>query len=343
MAEVTASLIKELRERTQAPMSDCKSALVETAGDMDKAIEIILKKGLAKSAKRAGAAATEGEVRAEVWNEGKSGVIVEVNIQTDFAARNDNFTKFVSSVVEIATKTPHDADLLTQAFNADKTIDQFRQELSGTIGENIQVRRWKRFDAAGAGFVASYNHLGGKIAVIVELGADSAEIANKPEVKEFADNLTMHIAAAGAGYLERSEVSADDIAKQVSIFESQLREDNKPEAAWPKIIEGKKNKWFGEIVLLEQESVVTTGSTIEKLRAELSKAVGSNIAIRRFARFERGEGIEKKVDNFAEEVAKMAAKLEHLDAEASESSAKARRGVGRSRRDRRIRRHSRAR
>jgi elongation factor Ts len=306
MAEVTASLIKELRERTQAPMSDCKSALVETGADMDKAIEIILKKGLAKSAKRAGAAATEGEVRAEVWNDGKSGVIVEVNIQTDFAARNDNFTKFVKAVVEVATKTPHDADLLTQAINADKTIDQFRQELSGTIGENIQVRRWKRFDAQGAGFIASYVHLGGKIGVLVEIGTETPDVAAKAEVKEFAENLTMHIAAAGAGYLNRTEVPEGDITKQVAIFESQLREENKPEAAWPKIIEGKKNKWFGEIVLLEQESVVTTGSTIEKLRAELSKTVGSNVAIRRFVRFERGEGIEKKQDDFAAEVAKMA-------------------------------------
>jgi elongation factor Ts len=306
MAEVTASLIKELRERTQAGMSDCKSALVEAGADMDKAIEIILKKGLAKSAKRAGAAATEGVVCAEVFDDAKSGVIVEVNIQTDFAARNDNFTNFVNQVVSVATKTPHDADLLTQAFNKDKTIDEFRQELSGTIGENIQVRRWKRFDVQGAGFVASYVHLGGKIGVLVEIGTETPELAANAAVRQFAEELTLHIAASPAGFLERSEVDAPSIAKQVDIFEAQLREENKPEAAWPKIIEGKKNKWFGEIVLLEQESVVTTGSTIEKLRAELSKSVGGNVTIRRFARFERGEGIEKKQDDFAAEVAKMA-------------------------------------
>lgn len=309
MAQVTASLIKELRERTQAGMSDCKAALVEASADMDKAIEIILKKGLAKSAKRAGAAASEGEVRAEVWDGGKHGVIVDVNIQTDFAARNENFTKFVKDVLAVAKRTPAGADLLAEKLDNGKSIDDSRQELSGTIGENVLVRRWSRFDAdktSGAGFVTSYVHLGGKIGVLVEIGAETPAVATHEAVKQFADELAMHIAAAGSAYLDRSEVQATTIAKQVEIFEAQLREDNKPEAAWPKIIEGKKNKWFGEVCLLEQESVVTTGSSVDKLRAEVSKVAGGNVAIKRFVRYERGEGVEKKQDDFVAEVAKMA-------------------------------------
>ena len=208
MAEVTASLIKELRERTQAPMSDCKSALVETAGDMDKAIEIILKKGLAKSAKRAGAAATEGEVRAEVWNEGKSGVIVEVNIQTDFAARNEQFKQFVGEVLTAVEVAPHGTDAHTLPI-AGKTVAEMATELTGKIGEKIHVRRWSRVEVAQGkhGIAHAYVHLGGKIGVVLTLETGTEEAAKSPLVSELADDLAMHIAATGPVALRRDEIA----------------------------------------------------------------------------------------------------------------------------------------
>jgi elongation factor Ts len=307
MAQVTTQMIKELRERTLAGMGDCKSALVESEGNMDAAIEIILKKGLAKEAKRAGAATTEGVVTAQVLNDGKSGVIVEVNIQTDFSARNENFTKFVDSVLLAATKTAAGQDLLQQNFpGTTKTVEEYRKELAGTIGENIQVRRWARYDSAGAGFVHSYVHMGGKIGVLVEIATETPAIADNASVKSFSDDVAMQIAAMAPRYLESSSVPAEDVAKQVEIFEAQLKEEGKPEAAWAKIIEGKKRKWFTEVCLLEQDSVIVSGSSIDKVRADLSKTVGGNVTIKQFTRFERGEGISKKEENFADEVNKLA-------------------------------------
>ena len=307
MADITASMVKELRERTQAGMSDCKAALVEAEGDMEKAVDVILKKGLAKSAKRAGAAATEGEVRAAIAANGKYAVVVEVNSQTDFVARNDDFQKFVGNVVEVAMSTPAGEDLGARPYpGSDKTLEATRQAVAGTIGENIQVRRWARFDLDGAGLLASYVHMGGKIGVLLEVGTETPDLAAHPAVKAFADDVAMQIAAMSPQWVEKSNVPADAVAKQAEIFAAQLKDEGKPEAAWPKIIEGKKAKWFTEVCLLDQESCVTPGSSIDKLRAEVAKTAGGMVTIRRFARFERGEGIEKKSDDFASEVAKMA-------------------------------------
>src|SRR5690349_1249156 len=178
MAEITAQLVKELRERTQAGMADCKNALVEASGDMEKAVEVILKKGLAKSAKRAGAVATEGEVRALVSADAKSGVLVEVNIQTDFAARNDKFKAFVQNVAKAAASAPGGANLDEAKYpGTDKTIAAARDELIAQIGEKITVRRWAKIDLASpAGAVHSYVHLGGKIGVLLEVAAESAAV-----------------------------------------------------------------------------------------------------------------------------------------------------------------------
>jgi elongation factor Ts len=309
MAQVTAQMVKELRERTQAGMSDCKSALVEAEGDMEKAIEIIQKKGLAKSVKRAGAAATEGEVRALVFAEGKAGVMVEVNSQTDFVARNEGFVAFVGDLLRLASETPAGANLLEQKMPSGKTVEETRAELSGTIGENIQVRRWERFDLQGPGLVHSYVHMGGKIGVLVEIGTEAAA---HEAVKRFADDTAMQIAAMSAQFLDRSQVPAETLDKQGEIFLALMQKEKEegtlkaPEASWPKIIEGKKAKWCTEVCLLEQESILVPGTSVGKLVEQLSKEVGSPVSIRRFVRFERGEGIAKKSDDFAAEVAKMA-------------------------------------
>jgi len=310
MAEITAQRVKELRERTQAGMADCKNALVEANGDIEKAVEVILKKGLVKSAKRAGAVATEGEVRALVAADAKSGVLVEVNIQTDFAARNEKFKTFVSDVTKAAAgaKSGQNLDEL-KCPGKEKSIAEVRDELIAQIGEKISVRRWARLElSAPAGAVHSYVHLGGKIGVLLEASAESAAVAAHTEFKKFIDDAAMQIAAMNPLYLARGEVAKAAVDKQREIYAAQLREDPKPkpEQAWPKIIEGKLNKWYGEVSLLEQESVIVPGSSIDQVRARAAKEAGGNIELKRFVRFERGEGIEKPPDDFAGEVAKMA-------------------------------------
>jgi elongation factor Ts len=310
VTSINAQAIKELRERTQAGMSDCKGALVEADGDMEKAVEIILKKGLAKSAKRAGAIATEGEVRASVAADKRAATIVEVNIQTDFAARNDNFRAFVGEALTAAEHAPPGADLGQQPLRG-KTVADAAVELSARIGEKIDARRWDRVEipAGKHGIAHAYVHLGGKIGVILAVETDSAAVASHAAIVKFVDDTAMQIAAMNPLVLRREDVASDRIDKQRVIFEGQLREDPKPkpEAAWPKIIEGKLNKWYSEIVLGEQESVVVPGHTVEKLREAAAKEAGGSAVITRFVRFERGEGIEKAAGaDFAAEVAKMA-------------------------------------
>jgi elongation factor Ts len=313
MSGINAQAIKELRERTQAGMSDCKSALTEAEGVMEKAIEIIQKKGLAKSVKRAGAVASEGEVRASVADDKQSATLVEVNIQTDFAARNDAFKHYVGQVLAVAEKATHGADLHTVVIPGHgKTVGDVAVELTGKIGEKVQVRRWARVEvpAGKHGLAHAYVHMGGKIGVVLAIETEGAAAASHPEVVKFVDDTAMQIAAMNPLVLQRGEVSADTIAKQKDIFVAQLKEDPKTaakEAQWPKMIEGKLNKWFSEITLLEQESVVTPGHTLEKLREAASKAAGAKVTIVRFVRFERGEGVVKEQkDDFAAEVARMA-------------------------------------
>jgi elongation factor Ts len=310
MAEITPQMIKELRERTQAGMADCKAALVEAGGDMEKAVEIILKKGHAKSAKRAGAVATEGEVRAMVAPDQKSGVIVEVNIQTDFAARNEKFKEFVANVTRVAHAAKEGDDLEKHTYpGTQKTVGDAIGELVASIGEKVTVRRFAKFELQSkTGAIHAYVHQGGKVGVLLELAAPNADVATNPDFVRFADEAAMQIAAMNPLYVTRGEVSKAAVEKQRDIYTAQLREDPKPkpEAAWPKIIDGKVAKWYTEICLLEQDWVIEPGATVEKVRAEASKKSGGDIAIKRFVRYERGEGIEKPQDDFAAEVAKMA-------------------------------------
>ncbi len=310
MSGINAQAIKELRERTSAGMSDCKNALVEAEGNMDKAIEIILKKGLAKSAKRAGAVATEGEVRASVSSDLRAATLVEVNIQTDFAARNDKFRDFVGAVLDVAKTAPAGSDLGTLPLQG-KTVNDVTSELTATIGEKVAVRRWDRVEvpAGSTGAAHAYVHLGGKIGVVIAVKTDSDATTNHDDVIKFLDDTAMQIAAMNPIALVRADISDEMKARQKVIFEGQLREDPKPkpESAWPKIIEGKFNKWFSEVTLTEQESVVVPGQTIEKLRQAAEKGAGGTVEILRFVRYERGEGIEKVQGDFAAEVAKMAA------------------------------------
>jgi elongation factor Ts len=302
MAEITAALVKELRERTQAGMADCKNALVETGGDIDKAVEVILKKGIVKAAARAGRVASEGEVRTWVSADKKRGVIVEVNCQTDFVARGDEFKNFVTKVTEVASTLKKGADLSAQKYpGSDKTIDVVRQELVAKTGENTVVRRWELAEAPN-GFVHAYVHMGGKNAALVSVAGP----AGNADVVGFADGVAMQIVSMKPLVVQKGELTQVQIDKQKEIFQAQLKEEGKPEQAWPKILEGKTAKWFTEVTLLGQEWVIEQGQgTVEKVRAELAKKVGADVKIDAFVRFELGEGIEKKTDDLAAEVAKM--------------------------------------
>jgi elongation factor Ts len=306
MTQVNMQQVKELRDRTQAGLNDCRGALVEAGGDMEKAVEIILKKGLAKSAKRAGAVASEGQVAAKVSADLKSGIIVEVNIQTDFAARNDDFLAFVGNIVKLAEGAPVDAELSTLPYPAGGgTVEEVRQALVGKLGENITVRRWAKLTVSD-GLVSSYVHMGGKIGVLLAVKLGDVAAAKHPAIVKFVEDTAMQIAAMAPLYLNTSEVPAADKTKQTEIYDAQLVEEGKPEKARPKIIEGKLAKWMKEVCLLEQQSVLDTEKSIQQLLDAAAAEAGTKVELTRFVRFERGEGVEKKkTEDFAAEVMKM--------------------------------------
>jgi elongation factor Ts len=302
--------VKELRERTQAGLNDCRTALIEAEGEIEKAVEIILKKGLAKSAKRAGAVATEGLVAAKVAADGRSGIIVEVNIQTDFAARNADFVAFVGQVVEAASQAAPGAELAAEPCpggNGGGTIEDARQALVGKLGENITLRRWDRIGIDGAGKVHAYVHMGGKIGVLLAATVADEAAAGRPELLEFVDHVAMQAAAMSPQFLSKADVSEHAQQKQGEIFDAQLIEEGKPDKVRPKIITGKLAKWMKEVCLLEQQSVIETDQTVEQTRAAVSQTIGAEVSLVRFIRYERGEGIDKpKGPDFAEDVAQMA-------------------------------------
>ena len=304
MASITAAMVKELRDRTQAGMSDCKNALVEGEGDMDKAVDIILKKGLAKAASRAGRVAAEGEVATWLAPDGKRGVIVEVNCQTDFASRGEVFKTFVQNVMEVARKAAKGADLGAQPYpGTDKTVEHVRAELVAKTGENMVVRRWGSLEAK-QGIVHAYVHAGGKLAVLVH--AEGPDPKNA-DFSAFVDNVAMQVAAMSPAVVTRDEVTQVQIDRQKEIYAAQLKEEGKPEQAWPKITEGKLAKWFTEVTLLGQDNVWDPpAGTIDKIRQELGKKLGGEVKINAFLRYSLGEGIEKPpAEDFAAEVAKL--------------------------------------
>lgn len=304
MAEINSSMVKELRERTQAGMADCKSALVECGGDIDKAVELILKKGIVKAAARAGRVASEGEVATWLAPDGKRGVIVEVNSQTDFVSRGEDFKEFVKNVVAVAAKAAKGADLEALKYpGTDKTVGTVRQELVAKTGENCVVRRWTVLEAKEpGGFVLAYVHAGGKLASLVH--AEGPDPRNA-DLRAFVENVAMQVTAMEPMVVRREDVAAGDVAKQREIFEAQLKEEGKPQQAWPKILDGKLAKWFTEVTLLGQENVWDPpAGSIDQLRLALGKKLGGEIKIHAFARFKLGEGIEKKQEDLAAEVAK---------------------------------------
>lgn len=292
--EITASMVNELRKTTGAGLMDCKKALQETGGDMQKAVDYLRTKGLAAASKKAGRAATEGVVSACVADDGKSGVLLEVNSETDFVAKNDTFQAFVADIGRhILAAAPSDVEtLLAQPSVADssKTVQTVLTEAIAVIGENIQIRRFERYQTDG--IIATYIHAGGKIGVMVEL-------AGSGDLSTVAKDVAMHIAAAAPQYVSRDEVPADVLEREKEIYRAKARETGKPENIIEKIIMGQINKFYGDICLLEQQFVKDTDKTIQ----QYLKGAGSDVTIRRFARFVLGEGLEKKQCDFAAEVA----------------------------------------
>ena len=305
MAAITSAMVKELRERTNAGMMDCKKALMASEGDMDKAIDWLREKGLAQAAKKASRVAAEGVVTQFVAPCGCTGVVVEVNCETDFVATTDNFKNFADNGAKhIAYANPADLDaLMAQKFVDDetKTISDLISEATVAIGEKISVRRFERY--ATEGVVSTYIHMGGKVGVMVEVATDAKD---NEQVKEFAHDLALQIAAAKPEAVRREEVNSENLEKEREIYRVKALESGKPEKIVDKIVDGQIEKYYKEVCLLEQVFVKDSDKTIKGYMAEVAKAAGCTLDIVRYARFERGEGIEKRQDNLAEEIAKMA-------------------------------------
>ncbi|MCI9583500.1 elongation factor Ts [Clostridiaceae bacterium] len=307
MAAVTAAMVKELREMTGAGMMDCKKALAATDGDMDKAVEFLREKGLAGAAKKAGRIAAEGVVMTKLSSDEKKAVVVEVNAETDFVAKNEKFQSYVADVAAQALNTAA-ADI--DAFLAEKwekdpslTVAEALSSQISVIGENMKIRRFEQLEEAN-GFIASYIHAGGKIGVLVDVETDVVNDA----VKEMAKNVAMQAAALKPLYTNRDEVDADYIEKEKEILTAAAKNE-KPDAN-DKIISGmvmgRINKELKEICLLDQVYVKAEDGkqTVGQYVAAVAKENGAKIAVKKFLRFETGEGLEKKEENFAEEVAK---------------------------------------
>ena len=311
MANITSQMVKELREMTQAGMMDCKKALIEADGDLDKAIEWLREKGLAAAAKKAGRIAAEGMVAGYVTPDAKIGVIVEVNCETDFVANTDNFKDFCAKIAHhIAKANPADVDtLMAQPFAEDptKTITDLVSDATVAIGEKISVRRFARYEAK-AGVVETYIHMGGKIGVLLEVNNDQPSTFTHEAFRTYYHDLTLQIAAARPGYVIKSEVPTDTLDKEKEILRAQALNEGKPEKIVDKMVEGRIEKYYKEVCLTEQPFVKDPEKSINQYTAEVAKLIGATIAPVKFERFERGEGIEKRQENLADEIAQMAKK-----------------------------------
>jgi elongation factor Ts len=294
-------MVAELRAKTGAGMMDCKKVLDETNGDMEQAIDLLRKKGLAAAAKKAGRVAAEGLVA--VAGQGARCAVVEVNSETDFVAKNDAFQAFVNGVAQVVLdQAPADlAALLALPFpGSGRTVGEEQTHQVATIGENINVRRFARLELP-AGVVASYVHGAGKIGVLVALACDQAS----DRVATLARQLAMHVAAASPQYLDRSQVPAEVLEREKDIYRAKARESGKPENIIEKILEGQVNKFYGEVCLLEQSYVIDPDQKVSKVVETLGKELGTKVGLSAYVRFQLGEGIEKRADDFAAEVAAM--------------------------------------
>ncbi|MEG2087381.1 MAG: translation elongation factor Ts [Angelakisella sp.] len=304
----TAKDVQALRETTGCGMMDCKKALTEADGNMEKAVELLREKGLAASQKKAGRIAAEGTVYATVDGATGIGAIVEVNAETDFVAKNDKFMDFVKAVCQtVIEKNPADLETLmtTTLSGKSATVEEGLRELILVIGENMKVRRFVRY----TGNVASYVHGGGRIGVLASFALGDNAAAAKDDYKDMAKDIAMQIAAIPPAYLDEASVPAEVVAKEKEIMLVQMENDEKtkgkPAAVKEKMIEGKIKKYFKENCLVDQAFIKDGNLSVLQFVGEVAKKLGTTVAIKEYVRFEKGEGIEKREDNFADEVASM--------------------------------------
>ena len=305
MATISAKDVMELRKQTDCGMMECKKALTDAEGDFAKAVELLREKGLATASKKAGRVAAEGMVYATACSECKVGVALEVNAETDFVAKNDKFVDFVKQVADVIIKeNPADVEALMACKMGEGTVDDALKNLILVIKENIKVRRFTRYE----GVCAAYIHAGGTHAVLVNFDTTD-EVAAKPEFAVYGKDIAMQIAAANPTYVCREEVPADVLDKEKEILLAQMANDpktaNKPEAVKEKMILGKVGKFYKENCLVDQAFVKDDKQSVAQHTAQVGKELGGEIKIIKFVRYEKGEGLEKRVDDFASEVAGM--------------------------------------
>lgn len=299
----TANDVKALREKTGCGMMDCKKALTESNGNMNKAIDILREKGLAAATKKSGRIAAEGVAFACTNKEGTIGVVIEVNAETDFVAKNVDFNNFVKVCADtVIENNPKDLKELMscKAFGSDMTVEEMVREKILTIGENIKIRRFERFE----GVVSSYIHAAGRIGVMVKFDT-TAELAAKDEFKTFAKDVAMQVAAVNPSYLNKESVPTDVLEREKKILTEQVINDGKPANIAEKIVMGRIGKFYKENCLVEQVFVKDNNLTVGEYANQTAKNLGGEIKIVDFVRFEKGEGLEKRENNFADEVANM--------------------------------------
>jgi elongation factor Ts len=303
MAEITAQMVKDLRERSGAGMMDCKKALNETAGDLEAAVDWLRKKGLAAAAKKAGRVASEGLVATSLH--GKVGAVAEINSETDFVARNEQFQNFSKTIADLVAQNKFDATSVANASYPGKShaVSEELTSMIATIGENMSIRRTQFFEVS-QGVVTSYIHNSiadglGKIGVLVAL--ESAGDASKLE--QLGRQLAMHIAAARPEALDVASVDSANLDREKDVLVAQAKASGKPEAIIEKMVEGRIRKYYEEVVLLEQVFVIDGETRIKDVVAKMAKELGTDVTLKAFARFELGEGIEKEEKDFAAEVA----------------------------------------
>lgn len=303
MANFTNQDVMKLREQTGVGMMDCKKALVATDGNFDEAVKYLREKGMASAAKKASRVAAEGLVKCLVSDDKKTAVAVEVNCETDFVARSDQFVQLTETIAKhlLVSNATTVEQVLEEVYceECGKTVNVLIAEATAAIGEKISLRRFTKFQLDVNGLISSYIHMGGKIGVLCEFASD----ANQEDIAELAFNVCMQIAASKPQVIAIADVDASQLEQEREILRVQARNEGKPEAIIDKMVEGRIHKYYKEVCLLEQEYVRDSALSVKQVVADVAKKVGHDITVTRFVRYEMGEGIEKRVDNFVDEIA----------------------------------------
>ena len=303
MANFTSADVMKLREQTGVGMMDCKKALVETDGNFEEAVKYLREKGMASAAKKAGRVAAEGLVRCAISADKKIGVAVEINCETDFVARSEQFIALIDNIANhlLNSSASNVDEALAEAYCGDKskTLSVLIGEATAQIGEKISLRRFTKFVVKGKGMIASYLHMGGSIGVLCQLACDSVN----DKIAELAQNVCMQIAASKPQVISIADVDAAQLDSEREILTAQAKNEGKPDAVIAKMVEGRIHKYYKEVCLLEQEYVRDSALSVKQVIADCEKATGVKISVEKFVRYEMGEGIEKRQDNFVDEIA----------------------------------------